>query len=89
MSIVLVYMVIVNVVAFVMYVYDKQCAIRSKWRVSEFSLLTVASLGGALGAFFAMIVVCHKTRHLKFLVCVPLLLILQITLLLCAYYSFG
>ncbi len=67
-----------NLIAFVMYGLDKRYAERKDWRVPEANLLTVAALYGALGAFLAMQLFRHKTKHRKFTITVPLLLILQI-----------
>ena len=44
------YFVVINVVAFLMYGWDKLCACRNWWRLSEFALLFVAALGGGIGA---------------------------------------
>ena len=75
---VLVILGVINLIAFVMYGLDKRYARKGQWRISEATLLTFAALYGALGAFLAMRLFRHKTKHLKFTVTVPLLLILQI-----------
>lgn len=69
---------VINLIAFVMYGLDKRYAKKGKWRIPEINLLTVAALYGALGAFLAMRLFRHKTKHLKFTITVPFLLILQI-----------
>lgn len=72
------YFVVVNVVAFAMFAYDKWCAQNDKWRVRESTLLFWAAIGGAIGAGLAMEICHHKTLHLKFKFGVPILLFLQI-----------
>lgn len=62
--------------------YDKQCAIKNKWRISENALIASAAIGGSLGAYVGMISFRHKTQHKLFQVCVPLLLTIQIIILL-------
>lgn len=65
-------LVIINIVAFAMYGIDKSKAKKKRWRISEASLLSMAFLGGAYGAWLGMRVFHHKTRHKKFQILVPL-----------------
>lgn len=74
------YALIVNLVAFAMYAFDKRSAIARRWRTPESHLICVALLGGSVGAFIAMQLFRHKTKHLKFTVTVPLLMVVQIVL---------
>ena len=75
------YLVVVNVVTFALYAYDKWCAQHDKWRVRESTLLIWAAVGGSIGAVAAMEIFRHKTLHLKFKFGVPLLFFLQIVLI--------
>ena len=77
-----IYLLVLNIVAFAIYGFDKYCAIYNRWRVSEFSLLTIAIGGGSLGALLAMCVFHHKTRHKKFQIVTPISLIVHILLLI-------
>ena len=79
--IVLIYLAVINVVAFFMYGIDKWKAKRSKWRVPEATLLGLAVLGGSIGAWLGMKAWHHKTLHKKFRYGVPLILIAQIALI--------
>ncbi len=72
----------VNVFVFLLYVVDKLLAKAGWWRVPERVLLITAAGGGALGAIVAMVTARHKTNKLWFRIGVPLLLILQISILL-------
>ena len=84
--IVLIYLVVTNVVTFFMYGVDKWKAKKSKWRIREAALLTLAVLGGSIGAWLGMKVWHHKTQHKKFKYGVPTIIIFQ--LLLIAYYLY-
>lgn len=63
---VLVWLAVINVVAFGMYGYDKRLAQSGHRRISESSLLQVAIFGGSLGANLACRVYRHKTRKQPF-----------------------
>lgn len=73
---------IMNVITFILYWYDKECARKRKWRVAEITLLSFSFFGGALGAYIAMQGLRHKTQHKKFQICVPIFLTIQIILLI-------
>ena len=77
----LIYLVIINVVTFLMYGIDKWKARNSKWRIRETALLGLAVLGGSIGAWIGMIVWHHKTRHKKFRYGVPAITIIQLAII--------
>ena len=79
-EIVVIYLVVINVVAFVVYGVDKYKAKRGRWRTPEATLLGLAAIGGSIGAWLGMKVWHHKTMHKKFQYGVPLILIAQIAL---------
>lgn len=81
LHIALIYLVAINVVTFFMYGIDKWKAKKSKWRISEVTLLGMAVIGGSIGAWLGMKTWHHKTLHKKFRYGVPLILIAQIALL--------
>lgn len=68
----------VNFLTFLLYGIDKRKSQRGKWRISEACLLGFAFFFGAFGAFLGMRVFRHKTKHKKFVILVPLFLILQV-----------
>lgn len=76
-----IYLACINLVTFVVYGIDKWKARRGKWRISEATLLTLAIVGGSIGALAGMRVFYHKTLHKKFKYGVPFILMLQIALL--------
>ena len=86
LHIAIIYLAVINVVAFFMYGIDKRKAKKSKWRISEATLLMMAILGGSIGAWLGMKVWRHKTLHKKFRYGIPLILIAQIVLGLLVLY---
>ncbi len=75
---VLIYLVAVNVAAFCAFGIDKYKAKCGKWRTPEKTLMSLALLGGSLGAWLAMQVFRHKTQHRKFSIGIPAILIAQV-----------
>ena len=81
LHITLIYLAVINVVTFFMYGVDKWKARKSKWRIREAALLTLAVLGGSIGAWLGMKVWHHKTQHKKFKYGVPAIIIIQLALI--------
>ena len=59
----LIYLLIINIIAFIMYGIDKWKAHRKQWRISEKMLLFIAVIGGSAGALAGMYIFHHKTLH--------------------------
>ena len=74
-------LIVINVLTFLVYSIDKWKAKQGSWRISEATLLILAVIGGSIGALLGMQVWHHKTMHKKFKYGIPLILIVQITLL--------
>ncbi len=81
------YLVIINIVTFFVYFLDKHNAQKKLYRVSEKALITLALVGGSLGALFAMYIFRHKTKHLFFTLSVPIILFLQIVITKIVFFS--
>lgn len=79
-QLILLYLLIINAVSFVLMLTDKRKAKKNLWRIPEATLLTSAALGGSIGALAGMYAFRHKTKHLKFTLGIPLILIAQIAL---------
>lgn len=82
MQFILIYLLAINVLTFFLYGIDKWKAKRSKWRIPEMTLLSIAVIGGSVGAWIGMKVWHHKTMHKKFKYGIPLILFVQIAITL-------
>ena len=80
-NVLLYYLIVINVVTFLVYGIDKWKAKQSKWRISEATLLLLAIIGGSVGAWLGMKTWHHKTMHKKFKYGLPLILLAQIALI--------
>ena len=78
--------VIWNIIVFAMYGVDKQNAKYGKRRISENTLLLSAALMDSTGALLGMHIFRHKTKHSKFRIGVPLLLLMNIIIILGIVY---
>lgn len=76
---ILIYLLIINITSFTLMGIDKSRAKRRVWRVSEKVLFLSAVLGGSLGAIAGMFAFRHKTKHLRFVLGLPVILLLQLT----------
>ena len=75
----LAYLLIISVVAFAVTVYDKWAAVkRPQERTRESTLLLLSALGGSAAMLLTMLGIRHKTKHLKFMLGIPIIMVLQI-----------
>lgn len=72
--------VVMNLLGIYLTRMDKRNAQRDIWRISEAVLMLVGALGGALGMFLAMLLIRHKTRYVKFMLGLPLMVVAQLAL---------
>ena len=77
---ILIYLVIINLLAFFAMWWDKRRAQKGEWRISEAGLFTLVLLGGGFGGIAGMYVFRHKTKKLKFTIGFPTILITEIVL---------
>ena len=75
-----VYLLVINLAAFLMMGLDKLRAKHDRWRIPEKALFLSALLGGSLGSILGMQVFRHKTQHWYFRFGMPMILILQLVL---------
>ncbi len=68
---------LLNLISFAMFAVDKRRAVKKQWRISEASLI-IASAFGIIGGFCGMYVIRHKTKHAKFYIGLPLILIAEL-----------
>ena len=84
----IIYLIIINLIAFLAMYLDKRKARYGKWRIPEQSLLILALIGGSIGAIIGMYTFRHKTKKLRFSVGFPIILILQIVLIFSIWNDF-
>ncbi|HEX9026304.1 MAG TPA: DUF1294 domain-containing protein [Clostridium sp.] len=80
LKIILTYLFIINLLGFFIMLIDKQRAIHKEWRIPEKTLIGISVFGGAIGMLLGMSSFRHKTKHKKFTIGVPFILLMQIFL---------
>ena len=75
------YLIIINIIAFIICGYDKYMAIKHKYRVPENILLFLSFMGGCLGFTIGMYIFRHKTKKLKFRLLEPIFVCIWIYIL--------
>ena len=87
-KIILIYLFIISTLTVLLTIYDKIAA--KKWpqhRISEAMLILLALLGGALAEYVVMKLIRHKTRHKKFMIGLPVIILLHIALVV-VYFQY-
>lgn len=74
------YLIIINIVGFLMMFIDKEKAKKKKWRISEKNIFLISILGGSIGTTLGMFYFRHKTKHWYFRYGLPLIIIIQVIL---------
>lgn len=77
----IIYLIFINLFGMFIMFYDKKKAEHRQWRVPEAHLFGVAVIFGSLGILMGMFLFRHKTKHAKFLIGIPAILIIQIYIL--------
>lgn len=81
-----IYLLAISFISIIFTIHDKLSAKRHKRRVPEKTLLTLSLLGGSVSMLATMLLIRHKTKHLKFMIGIPVIISLQSALLFLFFY---
>lgn len=73
----IVYFFIISLITVILTIYDKNAARKRKFRISEATLILCGVFGGAIAELVTMLLIRHKTRHIKFMLGLPLIILAQ------------
>lgn len=76
----IVFLLILNLVGFIMMGVDKKRSQKKARRIPEKRLFGIAIFGGALGVLLGMYTYRHKTKHWSFRIWIPLLLCVNVVI---------
>ena len=88
MKYLILYLLVMNIIAFVTMGVDKSKAKRGAWRIPEKTLFLLSLIGGSIGALVGMYTFRHKTKHMSFVIGMPAILLLHVILAGCYLYFF-
>lgn len=71
------YIAIISVISVIITIYDKKIAGTGERRIPEKTLLTFSAIGGSVAMLLTMFAIRHKTQHKKFMIGIPVIMILQ------------
>lgn len=73
------YLAIISLVSIIVCFYDKKISKKNRveLRIPEKTLLLLSALGGSVAMFITMLLTRHKTKHVKFMLGIPVIMILQ------------
>ena len=80
------YLTVISLISVIVCVADKSRAKKGKWRIKESTLFLLSALGGSAAMYITMRVIHHKTLHKRFMIGIPLIIIIQATLLISVRY---
>ena len=74
------YIAIISIISIIVCIYDKKISKKNKveLRIPERNLLILSALGGSVAMLATMLLTRHKTKHVKFMLGIPLIIIAQI-----------
>ena len=88
LSILIAYIVIISIVSIIVCFYDKKISKKNRveLRTPEKTLLVLSALGGSVAMFITMLIIRHKTKHFKFMVGIPVIMVVQAAALFALFY---
>lgn len=80
-----------SAISVVVCVYDKIISKKNRveLRIPEKVLLILSALGGSLAIYITMQIIHHKTKHKKFMIGIPVIMVVQIILIILYFYFVG
>lgn len=85
---IVIYLIVINIIGFLLMFIDKKKAEHGAWRIPEKTLFLATLLGGGVGTIAGMYTFRHKTKKLRFSVGFPVILVLQIILIVSLWNDF-
>ena len=88
LSILLAYILVISIISIVVCIYDKKISKKNRveLRIPEATLLGLSALGGSVAMFICMLLTRHKTKHFKFMVGIPVIILVQAAAIFALFY---
>ena len=89
--IILGYLALISLISIIVCIWDKKISKKNRveLRIPEAVLLLLSALGGSVAMFVTMLIMRHKTKHVKFMLGIPVIMILQAAAVVACYMLFN
>ena len=73
------YLAVISVISIIVCIWDKKISKKNRveLRIPEQVLLLLSALGGSVAMFITMLITRHKTKHVKFMLGIPVIMVIQ------------
>ncbi len=78
----------INAISAIITLYDKAASKCRKRRIKEKTLFFFSIIGGSVTMYVTMLFIRHKTKHLRFMLGLPCIILAQAALVLAKLYLF-
>lgn len=87
LTILLVYLAIMSLISIIVCIYDKKISKKNRveLRIPESVLLILSAIGGSVAMLITMLLTRHKTKHVKFMLGIPVIIVLQVAAAVTVY----
>ena len=75
---VLIYLAVISLISVIVTVHDKRAAKKGRRRTPERDLLLLSVIGGSVAMYMTMQLIRHKTKHAKFMIGIPVIMVMQL-----------
>lgn len=82
----LIYLAVISVVAVLVTIYDKAASKTGRRRTPEKTLMFIGFFGGATAMYAVMQLIRHKTKHKKFMIGLPIFIVLHLAVIVSVVY---
>lgn len=88
LTILLAYIALISLISIIVCIYDKKISKKNRveLRTPEKTLLILSALGGSVAMFITMLLIRHKTKHVKFMLGIPLIILVQAAAVFALFY---
>jgi uncharacterized membrane protein YsdA (DUF1294 family) len=79
LSVFIAYFAVISLISIIVCIYDKVISKKNKveLRIPEKTLMILSAIGGGAAMYLTMLLIRHKTKHVKFMVGIPLFIALH------------
>ena len=90
LTVIAAYLLLISLISIIVCIYDKKISKKNRveLRIPEKTLMLLSALGGGVAMYLCMLAIRHKTKHVKFMLGIPLIIAVQaVAVYLLFHYS--